>query len=456
MPYQAMLCRLLLLAICAAGGCTAPAAKKSPSDAFADTPQPGADAVTAGSATPLSSGALAGLASTSLLAQKTPGTAAPDPQVLSDVLNELATLGPIQPEAQKRLIDDLRKTDPAYWPMLMQTFRASLAYRRRAAEREAQARQASETASDPSPDALAHTTDSDEAIAAMPPSAVTERVSFTAPADQSASPDTTSSAANKPSATNNTIAPAAAAVPPSRPQSQGAWQQQLSATIAELEQASRDHPQAAEALDSQIYLRLLDLVAGRTDDALRPIPGLSPGEQDYWAKQLFALSTYLDRQRIADPARRASEASLHLSKAAVALGEQGSLVVRNLTFCRRVDSYGVLTRFEGTELKPAERILLYAEFENFRSEQTADGYHTLLEASYQILDARGARVARDDLPLTEEHCQNRRRDFFASYLIVLPKTIYEGAYKLELTIEDKLAHKIGQSSIEFTVKEKRP
>ena len=36
----------------------------------------------------------------------------------------------------------------------------------------------------------------------------------------------------------------------------------------------------------------------------------------------------------------------------------------------------------------------------------------------------------------------------------MPKQIYNGKYTLQLTVEDTKGQKIGQSSIEFTVKEK--
>ncbi len=55
--------------------------------------------------------------------------------------------------------------------------------------------------------------------------------------------------------------------------------------------------------------------------------------------------------------------------------------------------------------------------------------------------------------MTEEYCQNQRRDFFMRYHVWLPKRIYSGRYTLQLTIEDTLSQKIGQSSLEFTIKE---
>ena len=99
--------------------------------------------------------------------------------------------------------------------------------------------------------------------------------------------------------------------------------------------------------------------------------------------------------------------------------------------------------------------MVYVEVENFKSEETPKGFHTALKSSYQILDAQGRRVTEHELPLTEEHCQNRRRDYFIRYFVTLPQRIYDGKYTLQLTIEDTLGHKVGQSSIDFTVHDKR-
>jgi hypothetical protein len=230
------------------------------------------------------------------------------------------------------------------------------------------------------------------------------------------------------------------------------WNAHLAAAIEGLESQTREPAHDADSIARHAYLRMLYLAAGRRDDALRPIAGITAAQQDYWSKQLYALSAYLDSERIADPSRRAADAVAHLSQAAAKLGELGPLVVKNLTFCTEVSSYGVFKRFEHDEFKPGQQALLYAEVENFRSDETSEGFHTALQSSYQILDSQGRRVAQDDFPLTEERCQNRRRDYFIRYFLSLPPQIYEGRYTLELTIEDTLGRKIGQSTIEFTVK----
>jgi hypothetical protein len=418
----------------------------------------------------------------------TAATGIADAAAMTEILAELQTLGAIEPDAQQRLIEDLRNSNPAFWPQLLQTYRVALEYRRRAAAK------TQVSANDlPRMDVAAHTGErlasgdrtgsparlenaavsappaplaSPQAIPMRPAVAASDALQARHPPAADAlpggaivpqSPAPVGSANVAPPAKQDATAAASASSAPSvtspAPTSEPAA---LIAAIAELEQQTRDTPRDADAAARHVHLRLLYLVAGRRQDAFRPIAGLAPAQQEYWSNQLFALSTYLDTQRVTDPGRRAAEAALHLSKAAAALSDEGPLVVRNLTFCQEVTSFGVVKRCETPEFKPGEQVLIYAEVENFKSEQTTRGWHTSFEASYQLLDSQGQRVAKEDLPLTDEpDCQNRRRDYFIRYFVTLPKTIHDGHYTLELMVEDAVARKIGQSTIELTVKQKK-
>ena len=166
------------------------------------------------------------------------------------------------------------------------------------------------------------------------------------------------------------------------------------------------------------------------------------------------MNAMLDVQRTGDVGRRAAEANLHLREASGRLAELAPLQVRNLNFCTEVISFGVFKKFEKNEFKPGQEVLLYAEIDNFVTESTSRGFHTAFKTRYQIHDSRGNRVDEIEFPLTEEYCQNARRDFFVRYLFNLPKQIFNGPYTLQLSIEDLTGRKIGQASIDFVVKEK--
>jgi hypothetical protein len=233
----------------------------------------------------------------------------------------------------------------------------------------------------------------------------------------------------------------------------GDWQTQLDGAIRTLESAVGKTPQTQEDIARHARLRLLYLAAGRRDAAIQPIPAVPPATQEFWSKELYGLATWLDTQRTADAERRAAETKRILDEALGRLGESAPLVIRNLAFCTEVHSFGCIKPFKTAEFAPDQEVLLYAEVENFTSEPTPKGFHTRLRSSYQVFDSRGQRVAEQDFPISEEYCQNPRRDFFIGYHLRLPSRIYPGKHTLQLTIEDLKSQKVGQASIELTIKE---
>ena len=53
-------------------------------------------------------------------------------------MSELQQFGALDPAAQDKLMADLKQVDPSLWPMVLQTFRAEAAYKRREEQREAE------------------------------------------------------------------------------------------------------------------------------------------------------------------------------------------------------------------------------------------------------------------------------------------------------------------------------
>lgn len=367
---------------------------------------------------------------------------------LSRIMTELQSLGALDPQAQARLLSDLQNSDPALWPLVVQAFRTSLAYRQRMQASPAEKKQLASAArgsvpadggiAEKSPDGSVGDTDSESAPEA--------NASATA-APTTTAPQTTTAAASP--ATPENVQKVSHAVAPD-----ASSKELLKQAIEAMERESQEHPDSPQAVQAQAHLRMLYLAAGRRDDALRSLPGVSSAEQEFWSDQLYALSAYLDHERTPDAGRRAAEAALHLDKASGRLSGLGPLVVHNLAFCTEVTSFGVYTAFPKSEFRPGQQLLLYAEIENFKSEESSKGFHTALRSSYRLLDSQGHSVTDHDLPLTEEYCQNRRRDYFIRYFLSIPARTYDGKYTLQLTIEDTLGHKIGQGSIDLVVKEK--
>ena len=386
---------------------------------------------------------------------------------------ELQQLGALDPAAREKLMADMHQTDPAFWPGMLRAFRGSAEYRRRAGQEKVAA---TGGVRPPSEGAIAQST---KRPTVSPPSA-DPLADAAQPSGTSTGLPTTAAAlapldplvAGHPPGNRNAVAVPSRVVAASYETGAAPdWQAPLAGAIeilqsevkrleSELQQlksapgSSRDAARKArETLTAkQAQLRLLSLLAGRREDAMRPISQIDPAVQEFWTAQCCSLDTLIDVRRNPDAMVRARQAKRLLSDAVARLGETAPLVVRNLAFCSEIKSYGRTKQYPTKEFIPGERLLLYAEVENFTSQSTPKGYHTSLRSSYQIFDSRNQRVADYQFTTTEEYCQQPRRDYFIGYHLRLPERIYPGKHTLQLTVEDLKSQKVGQSSIELTIK----
>ncbi len=408
-----------------------------------------------------------------------------DDQNLRETVAELVAAGALDRAAEQQLTDDLAKTDPALRGQLAQLLRTSLAKRQApprdtkpaasVADRDADATEnTDESAPESRDERLAREARSrDRQKARRQPA---EQAAFQEPAADSVERPVPAQRVMPPAATHeahvsesNTgaaqavdheaIGVAAADTKPDTSAARvaigsGNWQANLDAAVEELAGELGSNPETQEDIGRQAMLRMMYLVDGKRDMALRPIPGAPPAQQDFWSKQIYGLSSYLDADRNANPGRRAAEAAVHLRDATNKLGELATLSVRNIAFCSEVKSYGIYKKLDHYDFAAAQDLLVYAEVENFKSVHSERGYHTALRASYEIVDTKGARVTEQEFPVTEEYCQNARRDFFVRYFVKLPAQIYGGKYTLHLYVVDENSQKMDQGSIEFTIKSK--
>ncbi len=248
-------------------------------------------------------------------------------------------------------------------------------------------------------------------------------------------------------------AEAAPVVPP------GPWQADIERLIA---RAERDvaglkpgaTPDAqAEYRRRQVHLRLLYLMSQRQEQALTAIPGLEPAEQEYWQQLCWAASNSLDAKQFPSPRDRAAQSIAPLNTALRRLREQSDLAIRNIAFCEQISYFGNYQKFARDEFTPGQEVLLYAEIENFNTEQTADGEHrTLLRSVIDIVGSNGEARWHKTFPATEDRCRNPRRDYFHNYQFAIPDRLPLGPHTLKLTVVDDLSGKQASYSLNFLVK----
>ena len=241
----------------------------------------------------------------------------------------------------------------------------------------------------------------------------------------------------------------------------GKWKTQLGHAIEslEFELAHDESRKAGQSVREETALRLLYLIDNQRQRAARPMEHLAPAEQSFWQHQLFGLAVYLDDAGTPVDDNRNTLALRELRKATAALAAAtGKLDVRSPAFCTHVRSFGCFTEFEKPEFTPDQEVVLYCEVDNFSTKELPDGKHlTSIQGSYQIYASDGRRVADHTFPLQRETCRNPRRDYFLPYRMWMPKSnVFPGSYTLQLTLEDTIGEKFGQTSIDFTIKEPRP
>ncbi len=246
---------------------------------------------------------------------------------------------------------------------------------------------------------------------------------------------------------------AAPVVPP------GPWQAEFERLIARAERdvatlkPGSTLEARAEYRRRQVHLRLLYLMAQRQEQALMAIPGLEPAEQEYWQQLCWAASNSLDAEQFPSPRDRAAQSITPLNTALRRLREQSDLAIKNIAFCEQISYFGNYQKFARDEFTPGQEVLLYAEIENFNTDQTADGEHrTLLRSVIDIVGSNGEARWHKTFPATEDRCRNPRRDYFHNYQFAIPDRLPLGPHTLKLTVVDDLSGKQASYSLGFLVK----
>jgi hypothetical protein len=424
-------------------------------------------------------------------------------------LNELQQVGALDAAALDKLAEDLKEVDPSLRPMVLQTFLAEAAYRRRENQREAAKHKPDSSAADssdeePGPKVAGndlHETrfelkpplekassgshslvekkveaavdvapqpgssstpnlDIRPALSPEPPmfhgvdavvAAAGSEAAIDGAGGKAATPPSTAARLTTIRNDDSTAASTRIAGAVAAPRSESNWQAHLGSAIRSIESESKTGSKRENDIALQARLRMLYLLAGRRDDAMRPLPSAPQATQEYWSSQIYGLSTWMDAEKTPDASRRAAETKRILSEALGSLGEAAPLMVRNLTFCTEVLRFGAFDAVKKTEFTSGQKVLVYAEIDNLHIESSAKGYHWAVKISAQVFDKGGNRMADYGTSSADEYYQTPRHDFFVSKLYFLPRLV-PGSYTLQLTTEDTLGHKVGQSTIDFTVK----
>ncbi len=198
--------------------------------------------------------------------------------------------------------------------------------------------------------------------------------------------------------------------------------------------------------------RLLEITLGRTSQGASRVDRLTPSQQDVLDASLDAVRAV--RRVLRDPVASACEALEDVDRLQAVLREMSDLTIPRTALCSRVMTFGVYEQMP-TDRFVAGRVnqtILYCEVRNFVSREENGEYRSKFSGRAELLTPSGDSVWKQEEPSIEDRCTSRRTDFFIAQRISFPATIPAGEYLLKVTLEDKYAGKVNETTLPLTVR----
>ena len=233
--------------------------------------------------------------------------------------------------------------------------------------------------------------------------------------------------------------------------------------IAKIEQELTEWPRQAngkpqnevEWRQNQTDLRLLYLMAGRSAESMRAIESLPEKEQEFWQSMMLAMEAYRGNSDSADRTTQLTETLDYVRTASRRLQPLSRMKIRRMNFCNRIEGFGSINVFPGSDFNAGQPLLLYAEIENYKSELTDDAqYRSEFAAMIEFIrDGETEPIASRTIRLAEieDLCAAERTDYFQSYELTIP-SLSPGRYTLRLRVRDQLSLQTATSDLPFDIR----
>jgi hypothetical protein len=234
-------------------------------------------------------------------------------------------------------------------------------------------------------------------------------------------------------------------------------EQRIERLTAELAARLREQADAGERpLHALAALAALELIQPGVYDQPGAAALLTSRERD-------ALSLWRDMLRYAGRSLGENDSSNALLRSVRVASEQArdfaTLELTKVALCARVDGFGQYVELDSTKMLAgqAHRVGLYVEVDGFGTRQASDdegrpAHRVELTRELSLYhDADGLLAWRRPAVDITDSSLNRRRDFFFSEVIELPRTLSVGAYRLKVSVTDRVTGAVAESILAIDV-----
>ncbi|MGH7243156.1 MAG: hypothetical protein ACREJD_07050 [Phycisphaerales bacterium] len=153
------------------------------------------------------------------------------------------------------------------------------------------------------------------------------------------------------------------------------------------------------------------------------------------------------------------------AKSMEALSGAQNVHVTRAELCSKVEAFGRFKPFEGTQFLAGQsnRVIVYTEVEKYayRDLQTdssggagtgGDRWSVELSQELRLYNADGSMLAwRKPEETVSERSRNKRRDFFITQMIELPRTLTVGPYSLKIIVRDRVGGGVSETVIPISI-----
>lgn len=234
-------------------------------------------------------------------------------------------------------------------------------------------------------------------------------------------------------------------------------QQRVERLTAELAARLREQADAGERpLHALAALAALELIQPGVYDQPGAAALLTSRERD-------ALSLWRDMLRYAGRSLGENDSSNALLRSVRVASEQArdfaTLELTKVALCARVDGFGQYVELDSTKMLAGQthRVGLYVEVDGFGTRAASDdegrpAHRVELTRELSLYhDADGLLAWRRPAVDITDSSLNRRRDFFFSEVIELPRTLSVGSYRLKVSVTDRVTGAVAESILPIDV-----
>ncbi len=154
-----------------------------------------------------------------------------------------------------------------------------------------------------------------------------------------------------------------------------------------------------------------------------------------------------------DPPSSPPARGVEIREAVAALEGVAPLEIAELRPCRMVHGFGNIEPLEPAARKPGQSVVLYSEINGLAYEPSGSSFHSRVEGTVELFrDGSDRPLWSHLLPMVEDTCRKRRRDYFIGHKFTLPDDLPAGNYRLRLTQKDLVAGHVatGETAISIT------